>query len=118
MGSAWLALGAVLVCGVAAAASAGDGVKYLSCRADNEDAPSLIAIDETAKKVCDREFAAGWMTPLVFDATTVEWGDGPSRKSITRGKKGSRYEHDTYFIVVHIGHCSKLKAPSAPMCNG
>jgi hypothetical protein len=115
---AGLALSALLLCGVSQVALAGDDVKYLSCRADNEDAESLVAIDETTKKVCDREFDSSWMTPLVFNGSTIEWGTGPSRKSITRGKKGSRYEHDTYFIVVHIGHCTKLKAPSSPLCNG
>jgi hypothetical protein len=109
---------ALLLCCIATTAWAGDDVKYLSCRADNEDAPSLIMIDETTRKVCDREFGSGWITPLIFNSSTVEWGDGPSRKSITQGKKGSRYEHDSYFIVVHIGHCTKLKAPSAPPCNG
>lgn len=109
----------MLTGGLAFAASAGDAISYLACRADNEDAQSFIAIDETTKKVCDREFATGWITPTAYDATTIEWGDGAaSRKSITRSRKGSRYEHDTYFIVVHIGHCHKVKAPAAPLCKG
>lgn len=113
-------LGTLLVlscCGPGA--SAADAIRYLACRADNEDGQSLIAINETTRKVCDREFAAGWIAPLVFDATTIEWGDGgASRKSISYSRKGSRYEHDTYFVIVHIGHCNKIKAPSAPLCSG
>lgn len=109
----------VLLLALPQEARSGDVIHYVACRADNEDAQSLIAIDDTTKKVCDREFASGWITPMIFNDTTVEWGDGAaSRKSITRGRKGSRYEHDTYFIVVHIGHCTKLKAPAAPLCAG
>lgn len=112
-------LASLLLSGIASAASAGDAIRYLACRADNEDAPSLIAIDETTHKVCDRDFAPGWITPMTFDQTTVEWSDGAaSLKSIVRSRKGIRYEHDSLFIVVHIGHCSKVKAPTAPICNG
>jgi hypothetical protein len=108
----------LLLCGMAAEAPAGDAIRYLACRADNEEGQSIIAIDDASKRICDREFAPDWMTPLVFNSTTIEWGDGPSRKSITRGKKGSRYEHDTYFIMVHIGHCSIIKTPPPSLCNG
>jgi hypothetical protein len=100
-------------------ASAEDVLRYLDCRADNEDGQSLVVIDETAKRVCDPEFSPHWMTPSAFDGSKIEWGDGGgSTKSITHGRKGSRYEHDTYFIVVHIGHCKKIKAPSAQPCPG
>jgi hypothetical protein len=101
-------------------ASAGDVVHYFACRADNEDQESVVAIDETTKKICDREYGQEWMTPTVFAKNEIDWGEssGSNRKSITRGRKGSRYEHATYFIVVHIGHCNKVKAPSTPLCQG
>jgi len=98
--------------------AAADGIRYLSCRADNEDAQSVVAIDEARKKVCDPEFARTWMAPSAFDTGRIAWGDGASTKSITHSRKGSRYEHDTYFIVVHIGHCNKIKAPAVPLCSG
>lgn len=114
-----LLLTSLLLAQIASAASAGDAIRYFACRADNEDAQSLIAIDETTHKVCDRDFAPGWITPTTFDQTTIEWSDGAaSLKSIVRSRKGIRYEHDSLFIVVHIGHCSKVKAPAAPLCNG
>lgn len=112
-------LGMLLSAGIAPAASAADIIRYFSCRADNEDAQNLVAIDETTRKVCDRDFAPGWITPMIFDQSTIEWSDGSaSRKSIVRSRKGLRYEHDSLFIVVHIGHCSKAKAPPTPLCNG
>lgn len=115
-----VSIGTLLIFGFClSGASAGDAIRYLACRADNEDAQSLIAINDTTKKVCDHEFAAGWIAPMVFDSTMIEWGDGgASRKSISRNRRGSRYEHDTYFVIVHIGHCSKVKAPSRPLCAG
>jgi hypothetical protein len=109
----------VLCGGFSAAASAADVIRYLSCRADNETEQSVVAIDETRKAICDREFAAHWLAPSIYDATTIEWGDGAgSTKSITRGRKGSRYEHDSLFIVVHIGHCHKMPAPAEQPCKG
>jgi hypothetical protein len=109
----------ILCCSFASFATAGDAVHYLSCRADNEDTPSLVGIDETTKKVCDREFSSQWLAPLEFDGAKIEWGDGGgSTKSITHNRKGSRYEHDTYFVLVHIGHCNKAKAPSVEPCKG
>ena len=112
-------LGMLLSVGIAPAAPAADVIHYLSCRADNEDAESVIAVDETTRKVCDRDFAPGWITPMIFDQSTIEWSDGAaSRKSIVRSRKGLRYEHDSLFIVVHIGHCSKAKAlPAIPCPN-
>lgn len=119
MGIVRAALAAVVVFSQVSGASAGDVVHYLACRADNEDQQSIVAIDETAKKVCDREFSSGWMTPTAFDKSLIEWGNGSSdRKSIVTSRKGSRYEHDTYFVIVHIGHCNKIKAPAAPLCSG
>lgn len=107
----------LLLSGVAPAYA--DVIHYYACRADNEEQASLVAIDETTKKVCDREFAAGWMTPTAFDASTIEWGDGGgASKLIIHSRKGSRYERHTYFIIVHIGHCNKVKAPPAPPCQG
>jgi hypothetical protein len=111
---------ALLLLAAATPADAGDVVHYFACRADNEDQESIVAIDETTKKICDREFAQAWMTPTVFAKNEIDWGEtgGSNRKSITRSRKGSRYEHDTYFIMVHIGHCNKVKAPSTPLCQG
>ena len=112
-------IAAVLLLAAVPSVNAGDVVYYLACRADNEDQQSVVAIDETAKKICDREFSTAWMAPMAFDKSLIEWGNGSSdRKSIVRSRKGSRYEHDTYFVVSHIGHCNKIKAPPAPLCSG
>ena len=116
----WLSCvaGVSLLLSIGAPARA-DVIHYYACRADNEDQPSLVAIDETTKKVCDREFAEGWMTPTVFNAGNIEWGDGgATSKLIVHSRKGSRYEHHTYFIIVHIGHCNKVKAPATAPCQG
>lgn len=112
-------MAAVLLSAAVSSVNAGDVVHYLACRADNEDQQSIVAIDETTKKICDREFSSAWMAPMAFDKSLIEWGNGSSdRKSIATSRKGSRYEHDTYFVVVHIGHCNKIKAPPTPLCSG
>lgn len=109
----------LLLCGsFAASASADDVVRYLSCRADNETTESIIALDETTKKVCDRGTGSSWFEPSVFDKAKIEWSDGAgSTKSIfMKSKGGKRYEHDT-FILVHIGHCKKVAAPPTQLCK-
>jgi len=98
------------------AASAADVIRYLSCRADNESTASIFGIDETTKKVCDRESGASWFAPPIFDASKIEWNDGWSTKSICRTGKDKRYEHDI-LILVHIGRCKKVAAPSEQLCK-
>jgi hypothetical protein len=108
----------VLCCSFAvSAASAADAIRYVSCRADNDSDASTFAIDETAKKVCDRDFSDAWIAPLIFDGTEIEWSDGLSTKAIYLKGKNKRYEHDI-FILVHVGHCKKVKAPTAELCKG
>ena len=99
------------------AASAADVIRYISCRSDNDSVSSTFGIDETAKKVCDRDFSDAWIAPLIFDGTEIEWSDGLSTKTIYLKGKNKRYEHDI-FILVHVGHCQKVKAPTAELCKG
>ena len=111
-------LGVLLLCGwFSSTASAGDVVRYVECRADNESASSTFGIDETAKKICDRDFSDAWIAPSIFDASEIEWSDGLSTKAIYLRGKNKRYEHDI-FILVHVGRCKKIKAPSAELCKG
>jgi len=67
---------ALLLCALSTAPAVADDIRYFSCRADNDDRESLVAVDATTRKVCDHEFARGWMAPMVFDTTTIAWGDG------------------------------------------
>jgi hypothetical protein len=53
----------------------------------------------------------------IFDGTEIEWSDGLSTKKIYLKGKNKRYEHDI-FILVHVGHCQKVKAPTAELCKG
>jgi hypothetical protein len=99
------------------AASAADAIRYVSCRADNDSDASIFGIDETTKKVCDRDTGNAWFAPLIFDASEIEWSDGLSTKAIYLKGKNKRYEHDI-FILVHVGHCKKVKAPTAELCKG
>jgi hypothetical protein len=94
-----------------------DVIRYLECRADNESSPSLVGIDETAKKVCDREAQDTWFAPSIFDAAEIEWNSGVSTKAIYRKGKHKHYEHDLLFLV-HIGHCRKAAAPPSELCKG
>jgi uncharacterized membrane protein len=113
----------VLVCLALAIASAlassasAASVHYLSCRADNETEPSVFGIDEAAKKVCDRAAGQKWFAPMEFDAAVVEWSDGASTKVIYRTGKHKHYEHNI-LLLSHVGHCSKVAAPTTPPCAG
>jgi hypothetical protein len=108
---------ALLVCSSAAIpASAGDVIRYVECRADNETAPSIFGIDETTKKVCDRSTQDTWFSPSTFDAAKIVWNDGGSTKAIYRTGKDKRYEHDI-LILVHIGRCKKAPVPAAQLCR-
>ncbi len=93
-------------------AYAGGNITYFNCKADNEDAPGVYGLDDSAKKVCDRSVQNAWFAPAEFDANIVTWNDGASTKTIYRSGKGKRYQHDT-LILVHIGHCSHEKVPNA-----
>lgn len=102
--------------GIPSAANSADKVTYLECRADNEDKPSLFALDDTTQKVCDRAVQDTWFSPNTFDAKQVSWQDGTSTKSIYRKGKDKRYEHNV-LILVHIGRCNHVHAPSAELCK-
>jgi hypothetical protein len=104
------------LCGPFTIALAADKITYLECRADNEDTPSLFALDDTAQKVCDRAVQDTWFSPSTFDAKLVSWQDGGSTKSIYRKGKDKRYEHNI-LILVHIGRCNHVKAPSSELCK-
>ncbi|MFA5901874.1 MAG: hypothetical protein WC829_22485 [Hyphomicrobium sp.] len=101
---------------VAAPALSGN-VHYLACRADNESRDSIIGLDETARRVCDRDAGPKWLTPMAFDAALVEWSDGGSTKSIYRKGRHKHYEHNI-LLLNHIGHCNKVPTPSTPLCAG
>jgi len=106
----------LFLCCPLAAATAADKITYLECRADNEDQPSLFALDDTTQKVCDRAVQDTWFSPPTFDAKLVSWQDGGSTKSIYRKGKDKRYEHNI-LILVHIGRCNHVKAPSGQLCK-
>ena len=106
----------LFLCGPLAAAVAADKITYLECRADNEDQPSLFALDDTTQKVCDRAVQDTWFSPLAFDAKLVSWQDGGSTKSIYRKGKNKHYEHNV-LILVHFGRCNHVKAPSGQLCK-
>jgi hypothetical protein len=106
----------LFLCGPLAAAAAADKITYLECRADNEDQPSLFALDDTTQKVCDRAVQDTWFSPPTFDAKLVSWQDSGSTKSIYRKGKDKRYEHNV-LILVHIGRCNHVKAPSGRPCK-
>jgi len=102
--------------GVLAVAQAADKITYLECKADNEDQPSVFALDDTTQKVCDRAVQEHWFKPAAFDAKFVSWQDGSSTKSIYRKGKSKHYEHNV-LILVHIGHCNHVKAPTNELCK-
>lgn len=102
--------------GILSAALSADKITYLQCRADNEDQPSLFALDDTTQKVCDRAVQDTWFAPSTFDARLVSWQDGGSTKSIYRRGKEKRYEHNV-LILVHTGRCNKVAAPSTELCK-
>jgi hypothetical protein len=106
-----LSFGAVL-----ANAEAADKITYLECKADNEDQPSLFALDDTTQKVCDRAVQDRWFAPAAFDAKFVSWQDGSSTKLIYRKGKNKHYERNV-LILVHIGHCNHVKAPASELCK-
>jgi hypothetical protein len=106
----------LVLSGIFAATQAADKITYLECKADNDDQPSLFALDDTTQKVCDRAVQDRWFTPAAFDAKFVSWQDGSSTKSIYRKGKDKRYEHNV-LILVHIGHCNHVKAPPAGLCK-
>ena len=97
-------------------AASADKITYLECRADNEDQPSLYALDDTTQKVCDRAVQDTWFSPATFDARLVSWQDGGSTKSIYRTGTDRRYEHNV-LILVHIGRCKKVSAPATELCK-
>ena len=101
----------------APATFAGNPVHYIACRADNETEASVFGIDEAAKKVCDREAGQKWFAPMEFDAAVIEWSDGASTKVIYRSGKHRHYEHNI-LLLNHVGHCSKVAPPAAPLCAG
>ena len=49
--------------GIISTAASADKITYLECRADNEDKPSLFALDDTTQKVCDRAVQDTWFSP-------------------------------------------------------
>lgn len=97
-------------------AASANKITYFECRADNEDTPSLLALDDSTQKVCDRAVQDTWFTPPIFDAKLVSWQDGGSTKSIYRKGKEKRYEHNV-LILVHIGRCNHVKAPPGELCK-
>lgn len=104
----------------AAPALAGDvrgDIHYVACRADNEARETIIGLDETTKRVCDRDAGPKWLTPIEFDAAVIEWSDGGSTKSIYRKGRHKHYEH-SILLLNHIGHCNKVRAPVTPLCAG
>lgn len=102
--------------GMLASAQGADKITYLECKADNEDQPSLFALDDTTQKVCDRAVQDHWFTPAAFDAKFVSWQDGSATKLIYRKGKNKHYERNV-LILVHIGHCNHVKAPAAELCK-
>jgi hypothetical protein len=116
MRSAIIPLLVSIACLSAATASAAN-VQYLSCRADNEAEAATFGIDEAAKKVCDLAVGPRWFAPPEFDAGAIEWSDSSSTKIIYRSGKHKHYEHNI-LLLNHIGHCSKVGAPSTPPCSG
>ncbi len=102
--------------GILSTAFSADKITYLECRADNEDQPSLFALDDTTQKVCDRAVQDTWFAPSSFDAEFVSWQDGGSTKSIYRKGKDKRYEHNV-LILTHLGRCNHVKAPPAELCK-
>jgi hypothetical protein len=102
--------------GILCSDAAAGKITYLECRADNEDQPSLFALDDNTQKVCDRAVQDTWFAPSAFDARFVSWQDGSSTKSIYRKGKEKRYEHNV-LILVHIGRCNKVAAPPTELCK-
>jgi len=67
--------------GILSGAAPADKITYLQCRADNEDQPSLYALDDTTQKVCDRAVQDTWFSP--FDARLVSWQTAGRRSRST-----------------------------------
>ncbi len=107
---------AVLACASAVAQALTDKIDYYECRADNDAAESVFAVDETTGKVCDRSSQDAWINPTAFDAAHVVWNDQTSTKAIYRKGKDKRYEHDI-FLFVHVGRCSHLKVVPEHTCK-
>lgn len=101
--------------GLAVPTVAGDQITYFSCRADNDSEPSVVGLNETTQKVCDRSVEATWFSPTVFEAAKVVWNDGLSSKAIYR-KGIKHYEHNV-LLLVHTGHCDKTAPTAAQKCS-
>ncbi len=109
-----VALASTLI-GFAVPALGEDKIAYFSCRADNDPQASIVGLDETTQKVCDRSVEPTWFSPTVFEAAKVIWNDGLSTKAIYRtGDK--RYEHN-FLLLVHTGHCDKAEPTAAQKCT-
>jgi hypothetical protein len=90
-------------------------ITYFSCRADNDSEASVVGLDETTQKVCDRSIEASWFSPTVFEAAQVVWNDGFFTKAIYReGRK--HYEHNL-LLLVHSGHCDKTQPTAGQKCS-
>jgi hypothetical protein len=101
--------------GVAVPVFAADKITYFACKADNDDEASVIGLDDTAQKVCDRSVEGTWFSPTTFESAKVMWSDGLYTKAIYRtGDK--RYEHD-FLLLVHTGHCDKIEPTASQKCS-
>ena len=101
--------------GVAVPVFAADKITYFTCKADNDDEASVIGLDDTAQKVCDRSVEGTWFSPTTFELSKVMWSDGLYTKAIYRtGDK--RYEHD-FLLLVHTGHCDRIEPTTSQSCK-
>ena len=98
----------------ASPAFAMDGITYLACKA--EGAASVVGLDDTTHKVCDRSVETFWFAPTTFEPAKVIWSDGLYTKAIYRTGSDKRYEQD-FLLLVHHGHCDKVEPTTSQSCK-
>jgi hypothetical protein len=102
--------------GAVVPALAMDKITYLACKAENEGAASVVGLDDTTQKVCDRSVEAFWFAPPAFGPAKVIWNDGLYTKAIYRTGSDKRYEQN-FLLLVHRGHCHKVEPATSQSCN-